>query len=108
MCPEGSSMDDRFITQVEHLDVSTFVIPTDGHESDGTLEWNATTIVVVELRAGGRSGLGYTYADRATANVVADTLSPCVVGTDAMSVAGTWERMVRGVRNLGRPGIAAM
>jgi hypothetical protein len=37
--------------------VSTFVIPTGGHESDGTLEWDSTTLVVVEVTADGRHGL---------------------------------------------------
>src|SRR5688500_3322993 len=32
--------------------VSVYTIPTDGPESDGTLEWTSTTIVVVEIAAG--------------------------------------------------------
>jgi hypothetical protein len=45
---------------VESLVVSAFTVPTDEPESDGTAEWDATTIVVVEASAGGESGLGYT------------------------------------------------
>jgi hypothetical protein len=46
---------------VERVDVSAYSIPTEEPESDGTLEWEETTIVVVELAVGGETGLGYTY-----------------------------------------------
>ena len=39
--------------------VSVYTVPTDGPESDGTLEWTSTTIVVVEVFAGRVSGLGF-------------------------------------------------
>ena len=38
-------------------------IPTDAHESDGTFEWDATTLVLVEATGGDVTGLGFTYAD---------------------------------------------
>ena len=47
---------------VEDLSVSAFTVPTDFPESDGTLEWNSTTVLVVVARGGGHAGLGYTYA----------------------------------------------
>ena len=50
---------------ISHGAVSVYTIPTDGPESDGTLEWTSTTIVIVELAAGGEAGLGYTYANKA-------------------------------------------
>lgn len=83
-------------------------MPTDGPESDGTLEWTSTTIVIVEVEAGGKTGLGYTYAHRATAVLIADALLPIVKGADAMDVAANWIAMVRAIRNQGRPGIASM
>ena len=43
---------------VERLDVSAYRIPTDAPESDGTAQWDATTIVLVEAHAGdGRARL---------------------------------------------------
>ena len=33
---------------VEQLSVSVYTVPTDAPESDGTLEWGSTTLVVVE------------------------------------------------------------
>jgi L-alanine-DL-glutamate epimerase-like enolase superfamily enzyme len=93
---------------VERLEVSVFVVPTDYPESDGTFVWDATTLVVVEAVAGAERGLGYTYADRATAAVVRDALARVVVGRDAMAPPAAWIAMVRAIRNLGRPGIASM
>src|SRR5919109_5319148 len=93
---------------VEQLDVSVYRVPTDFPESDGTLTWEQTTIVVVEVRAGGVCGLGYTYADTATAQFIRDHLAEVVRGRDAMAVSGAWTAMLHAVRNLGRTGVAAM
>src|SRR5204862_96647 len=79
--------------------------PTDGPESDGTAEWDSTTIVVVEARAGGETGLGYTYAPAAAGKLVEEKLAELVQGRDALAVAEAWEAMATGLRNAGRPGI---
>src|SRR5256714_1412352 len=91
---------------VERLDVRACTIPTDEPESDGTLEWDSTTIVLVEAHAGGETGLGYTYCDAAAAHVVGSQLADAVRGADAMDVRAAWLAMGRAVRNAGRPGIA--
>jgi L-alanine-DL-glutamate epimerase-like enolase superfamily enzyme len=94
-----------------HIDtvrVSTYTVPTDAPESDGTLEWEKTTLVVVELTAAGVTGLGYTYADRATAALARDTLAPELKGEDAFAIPAANRRMLARIRNLGRPGIASM
>jgi L-alanine-DL-glutamate epimerase-like enolase superfamily enzyme len=95
-------------TPIERLAVSAYTIPTDRPESDGTLEWDSTTIVLVEAWGGGKRGLGYTYADIATAKLIEGRLAEVVTGVDAMAVTYAWDTMVRSVRNLGRPGIASM
>lgn len=94
--------------QIEDLRVSVFKIPTDGAESDGTLEWNHTTLVLVEAIAANICGLGYTYADEATAVIVRKLLANIVKRRDAMDVGGAWSAMVHAIRNVGRPGIASM
>jgi L-alanine-DL-glutamate epimerase-like enolase superfamily enzyme len=94
--------------RVEQLRVSVYRVPTDAPESDGTFEWQATTLVLVEVTGGGALGLGYTYADTATATLIRDTLTPVVSGRNAMDVAASWIAMVRSIRNLGRPGVASM
>ena len=93
---------------VERLDVAAFTVPTSSPESDGTLEWNETTIVIVRAEAEGNSSLGYTYADIATAQLIDSKLKPIVVGRNAMCVPEAWLAMVRAIRNLGRPGICSM
>src|SRR5512143_4048435 len=55
----------------------------------------------------GRSGQGYTYADRAAASLIGETLGPAIRGCDALAVRAAWDVMVRAVRNIGRPGVAA-
>ena len=45
--------------KVSGLEVRAYEIPTDCPESDGTLEWDSTTVVVVEVAAGEERGLGY-------------------------------------------------
>ena len=94
--------------RVDRVQASAYRIPTDAPEADGTIAWDSTTMVVVEVSAGGKTGLGYTYADAATAIVVRDTLAPVLLGRDALGIPGAWEAMVRAIRNLGRPGIASM
>jgi len=69
---------------------------------------DGTTMVLVTARAGGELGIGWTYAAAAAAAVVADVLSGVVVGRSALDLAGAAEAMARAVRNIGRPGIAAM
>jgi L-alanine-DL-glutamate epimerase-like enolase superfamily enzyme len=93
---------------VEELEVGAFTIPTDSPEADGTLSWEATTIVVVHAYGGGEWGLGYTYADVSTAKLADSKLASIVRGSDAFSPQGAWEAMVRQTRNLGRPGITSM
>jgi L-alanine-DL-glutamate epimerase-like enolase superfamily enzyme len=96
------------VIAITHAAVSVYTIPTDGPESDGTLEWTSTTIVIVDVIAGGISGLGYTYGHKAVATLVSDMLLPLIRGRDAMDVTASWGAMTRAIRNQGRPGIASM
>ena len=80
-------------------------VPTNGAEADGTLAWSSTTAVVVEVRADGLIGTGWTYASEACAAIIEQELTEAIVGTDVMDVPRAHEAMVRSCRNLGRPGI---
>jgi L-alanine-DL-glutamate epimerase-like enolase superfamily enzyme len=93
---------------VEAVEVAAFRIPTDAPESDGTLAWDNTTLVVVEIPAGGRRGIGVTYADEATAHLIRSRLGAELIGQDVTAIPAVWAGMVRAIRNLGRPGIASM
>ncbi len=84
-----------------------FVVPTDEPESDGTLEWNSTTLVVVHATAAGMTGFGYSYTHAAAGLLIRSLLADVVIGRDAMDVSACHQGMVCAVRNLGRPGIAS-
>jgi hypothetical protein len=58
------------MTAIENLAVSAYEFPTDAPEADGTLAWDATTVVVVDATAGDQRGIGYSYADAAAATVI--------------------------------------
>src|SRR5690606_18931096 len=93
---------------IDRVDVSAYTVPTDFPESDGTLSWDSTTIVIVEVRAAGVTGLGYTYADTATARLIGEHLVRLVVGRDPMTIPAIWADLRREVRNLGYRGVCAM
>src|SRR5207237_2756316 len=95
----------RLEAGIESVGVSAYTVPTDEPESDGMAEWDSTTIVVVELRAGGATGLGYTYAPAAAGKLVEEKLTEIVRGHDAFAIGETWEAMAVALRNAGRPGI---
>jgi L-alanine-DL-glutamate epimerase-like enolase superfamily enzyme len=92
---------------IDAVEARAYRIPTDAPESDGTLAWNATTMVVAEVAAGGERGLGYTYADAAAARVVRETLAETIKGMDASAIPAAFGAMLRVIRNLGRAGVVA-
>jgi L-alanine-DL-glutamate epimerase-like enolase superfamily enzyme len=93
---------------VEDLTVTAARVPTDAPESDGTLAWDATTIVLVRVRAGATTGIGWTYADAATAAVIMGTLRDNVLGADPADIPRIWLANRRALRNAGHEGIAAL
>ena len=95
-------------TTVAELKVSAYKVPTDQPESDGTLTWDSTTLVLVEVSAGGETGLGYSYASAATGKFIEELLARVVEGRDALDIPGAWNAMVHAVRNEGRGGVSSM
>ncbi len=93
---------------IESIQVSVYTVPTETPESDGTFTWDKTSLILVEVQAGGKTGLGYSYADTATAQLIDQSLAPKLAGHDALAVGGAWRKMVEQIRNLGRPGISSM
>ena len=94
--------------KIERVHVSVYTVPTETPESDGTFEWDKTSLVLVEVSAGDKTGLGYSYADTSTARLIDDLLAPRLHGHNALAIGGAWRIMVGQIRNLGRPGIASM
>ncbi|MEO8735957.1 MAG: enolase C-terminal domain-like protein [Edaphobacter sp.] len=93
---------------INNSSISVYTVPTDAPESDGTFSWSSTTMVIVNITAGGITGLGYTYADRATAVVARHLLDKVIAGADTETHPALWRRMQMEVRNIGNRGIAAM
>lgn len=93
--------------KIESVRASVVTIPTDAPESDGTLKWDSTTLVLAEVTGGGKTGIGYSYCSAAAAGIITANLAPRVEGMDAFSIPAAWDAMVASVRNLGWRGICA-
>jgi L-alanine-DL-glutamate epimerase-like enolase superfamily enzyme len=89
---------------VESVDAHAYTIPTDAPEAVGTAVWAATTLVVVGVHSAGQVGTGWTYGAAGCAALVREQLARVVTGRDALAVPGSWEAMVRAVRNATRAG----
>lgn len=92
---------------IRRVQASAYTVPTDLPEADGTLAWDSTTMVLVEVEAGGETGLGYTYGHPAIREVIRQPLAELVVGRDALDVAVLHAGMATALRNSGGPGICA-
>lgn len=92
---------------VGDLRVSAFQVPTEEPESDGTLEWDSTTLVLVEVDAGGETGIGYSYMHAAAAPLIDEQLAEVVRGIDSAAIGAAWHRMHHAIRNFGSPGLSA-
>jgi L-alanine-DL-glutamate epimerase-like enolase superfamily enzyme len=93
---------------IEKIRVSCYTVPTETPESDGTLSWDKTTMVLVEATAGGKEGIGYSYADISTGKLIESLLAEVVKGMNALDVPRSHGAMIHKSRNLGRPGIVSM
>ncbi|MGH1550610.1 enolase C-terminal domain-like protein [Leifsonia poae] len=94
------------------ITVDAFVIPTafggrERPESDGTLAWSDTGLIVVRLTAGRETGMGFTHAPSAALSIVRDLLWPAIDGMDARDTERIFWTMARAVRNAGWRGLCA-
>jgi L-alanine-DL-glutamate epimerase-like enolase superfamily enzyme len=93
---------------VTKVDVAAYTVPTDAPEGDGTLRWDSTTLVVCEIRAADKIGLGFTYGNQATAIVAQNLAERCLLEKSATEIPSLHQSMLALVRNDGSRGIAAM
>lgn len=108
--PVSGDGDDQMpgdVPPVEAVWAEAFRVPNPQTEADGTLSWDATTMVAAHVRAGPATGLGWTYADRACVPLIDNVLASAVVGRPVLDVAAAWATMRRQIRNLGRPGLVS-
>jgi L-alanine-DL-glutamate epimerase-like enolase superfamily enzyme len=92
---------------IDTVRAQAFEIPTDKPEADGTISWNSTTLVLVEIAAGHQVGLGYTYSSASIVGLISGKLYSTIKGLDPFDPQGAFLAMQRAVRNLGREGLAA-
>jgi L-alanine-DL-glutamate epimerase-like enolase superfamily enzyme len=104
--PEKSTPSEHL--PIRELSVAAYSVPTDFPESDGTLKWDKTTFVLVRAQADDKTGVGYTYANSPTAELIRNTLIPLVRGKNAIDIPRCWSDMRHAIRNLGRPGVCSM
>lgn len=91
--------------EIEGVAVECFRFPTPAPQSDGTLTWDATTAVTVELVANGITGLGWTYSSPAAVTVIDTHLRPLLIGHRCADIAALWTDMRSKCRNLGTKGL---
>ena len=84
-----------------------FSIPTDLPEADGAYNWDKTTLIVIDVTAGSKTGFGYTYAGASVVGLVNDSLAAVLEGLGALDVPKASRMLWRAVCNLGRSGLAA-
>lgn len=90
---------------VDQVEVRALSFATSAPESDGTLTWDHTDVVVVETHAGADVGLGWSYTSPAAVEIIRSVLAPEVLGEEASSPGRLWERMHRACRNFGTRGV---
>lgn len=90
---------------ITEVSTAVYRFPTPEPEADGTLTWDATTAVTVQVSAGGEQGLGWTYSTAAAAQVITDHLTPAITGLDVLDIDRCWSAMHRACRNLGTAGL---
>lgn len=92
---------------IRRVEASAFTVPNDCAEADGTLAWDDTTIILVEVEAGGETGIGYSYGHPAIRDVIRHPLAGLLQGQEAFDITARHAGMVTALRNSGGPGICA-
>jgi L-alanine-DL-glutamate epimerase-like enolase superfamily enzyme len=108
MKQENGTVSEEEIVTLQKLQVHAYSIPTDFPEGDGTFYWKSTTLVLVELWAAGKKGIGFTYANEAAATLIKNTLKEIVIGKNVMDIPSINRELMRHIRNDGTCGIAMM
>lgn len=93
---------------VSKVSVSAYRVFTDYPESDGTLAWDSTTLILAVVEAQGQTGMGYTYADASLVNFISQNLAPVLIGEDPFNTSRMWLSMMKAIRNNGTSGTACM
>ncbi|MBS0350050.1 MAG: mandelate racemase [Proteobacteria bacterium] len=93
---------------IAKVQVAAYKIPTTEPEADGTLAWDSTTLILVEISAGNCTGLGYTYGSASIAHFIREKFLKILLSQDVLAIGHLWRTMVDAVRNDGRTGMTSM
>ncbi|MFE4467766.1 enolase C-terminal domain-like protein [Leifsonia sp. NPDC056824] len=98
--------------RVRAIRADAFVVPTATEdrkrpESDGTIRWENSSILVVTLETDGATGLGYAYTAPASLRIVQDMLWAVVENADPFDTERLYWEMAQAVRNVGWAGVSA-
>ena len=96
------------MTPITSIRTRVYTVPLDQPESDGTLAWSATTVVVAEIESDGRTGIGWTYGPAAAAGVIDELLAPAVRDIDSVDIGRAYLRMRQASRNALSPGLVSL
>lgn len=72
--------------QIRKVEIGVYKVPTDAPEADGTLQWNSTTLIVLEIAAGNAIGTGYTYGNRSTAAMAQHLAENCLLNQSPFDI----------------------
>ncbi|MEY9954139.1 enolase C-terminal domain-like protein [Leifsonia sp. EB34] len=98
--------------RIRSIRADAYVVPTatEGRrrpESDGTIGWDSTGVLVVAVDAGGSTGLGYAYTAPASLPIVEDVLWAILDGADPFDTERLYWELAAATRNIGWPGVSA-
>jgi L-alanine-DL-glutamate epimerase-like enolase superfamily enzyme len=96
------------VVRLQKLSASAYKIPTATPEADGTFKWDHTTLVLVEIEAGGKTGIGYTYSDPSAAFLIDRTLKKLLANKNVLDIPAINGLLIRHIRNNGTCGITMM
>lgn len=94
--------------QIDDVKVHFFKIPTvSPSECDGTLCWDSTGLLVVEVQTQDFLGVGYTYTDEAAKALVKTRFAPLLKSNDPSHIQKAMQVLFVEARNIGHQGIVA-
>lgn len=95
--------------RIDGFEVRAYQVPTaTEREADGTLTWDSTSVVVVEVHALGATGIGYSYCHPAAAQLIETKFADLIKSADPLMPEHCWAQMQVQARQMGHAGIAAM
>lgn len=94
---------------IERIETMALTIPTDSPvETDGTLAWDSTTMVLVFVFTRDMQGTGYSYTDAGARHIIENKLKSLIIGKSALDTNACWADMLSAIRNDGDSGLTMM